>query len=131
MSTTYYEYRYYIDGRQIAILQRLTDTAENPRILIDGEYFGVPQTADSSAIYLYYTVKVGEPLVETDTLSLNDTLSMAVLHYVKARVAEESTRDMRAYQFHMNEFHRLIQKESENRRGHSRTVSPNYLGAIR
>lgn len=127
----YYEYRYYIDGRKIAILQKLSDTSENPRILVDGDFFGNPQTSDSSAIYLRYTVSQSAPTSENDEVSVNANLAMGILHYVKGRYAEEVTKDMVASRYHMNEFYRYISRESSDRRGHPRTVMVNYEGAIR
>lgn len=129
--SNYYDYKYYIDGRKIAILQKLTDTSQNPRILVDGDYYGNPQSADTSAIYLRYTVSQSAPTSENDELSVNANLAMAILHYVKARYAEESMNDIKANRYHMNEFYKYIARESNDRRGHIRTVMAGYTGAIK
>jgi len=125
----YYDYRYFVDGRHIAILQNAQDITYDPYIDYGDEIYVTPTQSDSSGILLKYTVTISAPLDEETSIGVDRFLARAIVHYVKAKMVEDT--DLRMYQFNMNKFHELVQRQRRRKLGTSRINSPNYTGAIR
>lgn len=128
--TNVYDYRYYIDGRYIAILQRSTDSVFDPYITMDEDLFETPSEADSSAIYVRYSVTYARPTNEEADLGVVGLLSLALVHYVKARLAEDSG-DERKQEKQYNQFLKYVEKERLNRRGGIPVVMPIGSGVLK
>lgn len=127
MFSTIYAYRYYIDGRYLAILQNRTT---NVFPTLNEDIFVTPTIADSSAIYVRYTIGISAPTDENSNLEVNDTLGEGLVHYVKFKFAEDSG-DERAQRYHYNKFLYFINREISNRRGNNVSISmPSGTGAL-
>lgn len=126
---TLYDYRWYNDGRYLAILQRQTDSVYDPYLSLNDDLFATPETDDSSAIYVRYTVTQTAPNSETDDDGLPLDLSLAVVHYIKARLAEENGDEGRQM-INMKEFYKYLSRNQNNKKGGPRVVSPGYSGAV-
>ncbi len=128
--STFYDYRYMIDGDKIIFLQNSAAITNNP-YLTQTSVFLTPTISDSSAIYLQYTITISGPTDENSDLGLPTTIENAVLQYVKAQLAEERGDEI-ASTIHMRKFYRLLEKAKRNYSGLKTQVpSPNYTGAIK
>jgi len=123
-----YDYRYYIEGRYLAILQRALDSVYDPYLTLDDDLFLTPQNADTDAILIRHTVHVAAPTDATTDMGISYELAQAVVHYVKAKFAEDV--DKRMYNWHMNKFYEMVEAHNTNLNGPKRAM-PNYLGAMR
>jgi hypothetical protein len=125
----YYDYRYYIDGRNIAILQNAQDISYDPYIDYGDELYVTPQTSDSSGILLKYTVVISAPSDEETAIGVDRFLARAIVYYVKAKLVEDT--DKRLFEWNMREFNKLVQRQRRRKIGSPRINSPNYTGVIR
>src|SRR3972149_796988 len=105
--STLYDYRWHQEGRYIAILQRSIDSVYDPYLSLADDLFITPSVSDSSAVYLRYTVTQTAPSSETVDLGLSQNLSLAVVHYVKARLAEEK-EDFKWQFYHTSQFYKYL-----------------------
>jgi hypothetical protein len=130
MSTTLnlYDYRYYIEGAYIAILQRHLSTSEDPYAATE-DWFVTPTVADTTAIYLRFTKALTLPTDETSDLGLSKDLAMACLYYVKARLAED--QNPRLADKYMSEFYKYVSRERQRTQPDPFAVTSNYMGAVR
>jgi len=122
-----YGYKYYIDGQNIAILQNY-NTSLFP--LDTRTVYKTPSIDDSSAIYLRYTVTPAAPTSVNSDLGLSKELSLAVVYYVKSRLAEDN-EDMRSRDFFYNKFLTYIHRHQNNKRGSARISIPSGITALR
>jgi len=131
----FYDYRYHIDGRKIALLQRNKDVIYDPYVDFDEDIYTTPDTADTNAILIRYTTRGGVPTDETSSLGLSRNLSLAVIEYVKAKLLEENNniKDQRLAEACMRKFHAKVQREMTNRKGHGRVafIIPQGPGVIK
>jgi len=114
------QYKYYIDGQDLIILEKDSDT---------GVYI-TPATNYTNGILLRYTVANTPPTSISDELGLSRRLEMAIVDYVKYRLYENAGDDRRA-QFYYRKFLSALSREVKNRRGHFRKIIPNYTGVIK
>ena len=86
----FYDYAYYKEGDDyIAILQKGTIATYNIGTATGiNDVFLTPSVSDSSAIMLEYTYEISKPTTETDTIDVNDTVALALVDYVKYRLAQ-------------------------------------------
>lgn len=124
-----YDYRWYTEGRYLAILQRTLGSVYDPYFRIEDLYV-TPSEADSSAIYVRYTVTITTPTDEESDLGVTGELGKAIVYYVKARLAEENEDDKGALK-NMNRFYYYISREMNNRRGTIRIVMPSGAGVVK
>jgi len=130
-NNSYYDYRYYIDGRYLGILQRSLDLVYDPYVTLDEDIYVTPTVSDSSAILVRFTVRSTLPTSETSDLGLSRNLEHAVVWYVRAKLAEESG-DLDRYSYCMNKFHEKIQREYPRRYGlKNRVIVPSHVGVIK
>ena len=127
---TIYDYRYYIDVIYLVILQRAYDAVYDPYLKLSDDYFVTPEHDDSAAIYIKYTPTLTAPTSEDSTLGLNPTLCLAVVEYVKHRLAKDNGDEAAADRYY-NEFLRYLRRDRNTKFGGPRGVLPNYVGAIR
>lgn len=109
MFATIYDYRWYSEGRYIAILQGAIDTIYD---FLEDDLFLTPTSADTDAILLRHTVSVTAPSDETTDLGISRELAMAIVHYVKSKLVEDT--DKRMNQWHYNKFLGFIQRHNMN-----------------
>lgn len=126
---TVYDYRYYIDGTKIAILQRQWDSIYDPFLSVTDDLYETPTNSDSSAIYIRYTISRSVPDNTTDVLPVSKTLSRAIVHYVKAMLAEEKD-DLRMNRYHMNRFQYFVSRHQNNLKTPGRVILPGHIGSI-
>ncbi len=110
-----YDYRWYQEGRNIAILQRQQESIYDPYYSVREDIYKTPGTADSSAILLRYTVSVTAPVSETADMGVSREIAMGVVHYVKAKLREDT--DSKMYQWHYNKFLYYVTRHNQNRKG--------------
>ena len=110
-----YDYRWYQEGRNIAILQRQQESIYDPYYSVREDIYKTPQTADSSAILLRYTVSVTAPALETTDMGVSREIAMGVVHYVKAKLIED--KDPKMYQWHYNKFLYYVTRHNQNMKG--------------
>ena len=126
---TIYEYAYYLEGDYIAILQKGTDSVNDP------DYFTVeqwltPSTADTDAIMVRYSKSPTVPTTETSDLGLSRRLSLSLVDYVRARMAEKQGNEMLAQRY-MNKFRFMVRQHTNNKVADSRQVIPSGCGVLR
>lgn len=126
---TLYDYRWYNDGRYLAILQRQTDSVYDPYLSLADDLFATPENSDSSAIYVRYTVTQTAPTAETADDGLPLDLSLAVVEYLKSNLAAEAGDDQKQLK-HRSEFYRLLGRNQFNKKGGPRVVMPVYPGRV-
>jgi hypothetical protein len=126
---TYYDYRYYIDGRNIAILQDAQDIFYDPYIDYGDRMYVTPESSDSSGIMLRYTVSITAPTDEQTDIGVDRFLARAIVHYVKAKMLEDT--DPRMSEWNMKQFKTLVQRQRRRKLGSMRVNAPNYMGAVR
>lgn len=125
----YYDYRYFVDGRNLAILQNAQDISYDPYIDYGDELYVTPTQSDSSGIMLRITVRIPAPSNEQTDLDLDRFVARAVVYYVKAQMVEDT--DPKLYNYNMQKFHELVQRQRNRKLGSPRLNSPNYAGAVR
>ena len=125
-----YDYRYYIEGRYIALLQRSTDSVYDPYLNLSEDLFTTPSVADTDAIYYRYTKLPTAPTAETSTIDLGKMLSLALVEYVKARLAEDAGDDRSALK-HMKKFYYYIGRDQDNKKGAVRMIMPSGAGVCK
>ena len=126
---TIYEYAYYLEGDYIAILSKGTDTVTDP------DYFTVeqwttPSTDDSDAIMVRYTKSPTAPTTETSDLGMGRRLELALVEYVRGRMAEKAG-DERLAQRYMNKFMKMVRQHANNKVADSRMAIPSGCGVLR
>lgn len=99
-----YDYRYYIDGRKIAILQRSIDSTYDPFIKVRDDIYLTPANSDANGIMIEYNARPTRVTLETDTIDLDQDLAKALVHYIKARVASDKS-DYKTESIEMNKFY--------------------------
>jgi len=129
MATTYYDYRYAIDGRKLVILQRTREILYDPHVITSDQIFVTPTVADSSAIMLKYTVTINAPADEESEIGVSRYLAQGIVHYVKAKLVEDT--DRRLYEWNMRKFYYYVNKERQSKLGSQRVGMANYTGAVR
>ena len=127
---TTYDYRWYQEGRYLAILQRQQESIYDPYYSIREDIYKTPGTADSSAILLRHTVVVTTPASETTDLGVSREIAMGIVHYVKAKLSEDKG-DPKMYQWHYNRFLYYITRHNQNVKGIPPSrVMPSKTGAV-
>jgi len=127
--STVYDYRYYIHGRQIAIIQRQLDNIHDPYLISNDIMYQTPASSDVSAIQIVCTKKPTAPTDETSTIDLSATLVNAVEAFVKSKLYEDKEDENRA-DYHMKDFYRKLELHEENLRGSQAimmTVGPGMI----
>lgn len=125
-----YDYRWHVDGRYLAILQRAVDSVYDPYVTLEDDLFLTPQNADSEAILVRHTASVSVPEDVTTDMGISRELFLAVVHYIKSKLVEDS--DVRMYEWHRKKFHYYVERHNFNLKGNPpSTVMPNYLGAVK
>lgn len=132
MSTTnYYSYRWYNEGRYLAILQENLDLAYTPYIDRGHGIYVTPTVSDTSAIYLRYSVAITGPTNEEDDINVSGPLLRAIEYYVRAKLAEDRD-DMRMYRHFKNKFYQYLERKVRNKMGtEARVVMPRGVSVLR
>ena len=126
-----YDYRYYIEGRYIAILQRQQESIYDPYYDVREDVYKTPTEDDDEGILLRYTVSQSASTSETTDLGISRDLALGIVHYVKARLAEERG-DMRMREWHYNRFLYYTSKHNSNVKGSPPSmVMVNSAGVVR
>jgi hypothetical protein len=112
---TLYDYRWYNEGKYIAFLQREVDSIYNPYLTASDDVFVTPETAQTDAILVRYTVSVTVPTSETTDFGVSREIGMALEHYVKYRMKEDTDINMSKY--HYRKFRELIFRHMRNLKG--------------
>jgi hypothetical protein len=128
--TSVYDYRYYIEGRKLAILQRSIDSIYDPYLTLREDLFETPSIADSSAIYVRYTAVVSTPSDEEASLDVSGKLPLAMVYYIKSRLAEDAN-DERSQVRNYNKFLELIRREINQRKGSGSVILPKGSGVLK
>ena len=121
MSTTTYDYRYYIEGRYLAILQRSISSTYDPYLTLSEDLYTTPAAADANAIYLRHTVACALPSSEESDIGVSGLLAQAMIYYVKSKLYEDAGDEKRAF-VARNKFYELIQREMNSRKGGMRKI---------
>ena len=118
------EYAYYIEGDQLAIVEKdyiLTDGLNYTYDPADGLGLNTGNAAWKSptvnvedGIYIVYTSTPkakdgGEITDESDEIDVDSYLAKALVYYIKAKFAED-TLDIDAKEYFMKEFRKMIEK---------------------
>ena len=126
--STYYNYAFYMEGRKIAILrERTSDTGETTENI--KPTWETPSTDDDEAILFRFTSRVSAPSSITDSINAGVYLNMAIVDYVRSRIAEDSGDDQRAQKYY-NRFLRRIGENEDNKLGSSNVCIPTGLGVL-
>jgi len=116
---TIYDYRWYVEGKYLALLQ-----------FNDDSMFTTPENAQTNAILVRYTKAKTVPTLETTDLGISGDLGTAVTHYVKYKMLED-TQDERQRQWHWNKFLYYVQLHNKNLKGDSFSVKPMGPGVLK
>ena len=135
--STFYDYAWWIDGRRIAIVQRGTATQTySPDEPLTQNAWLTPTAAATNAIILEYTCTLTAPTAETSTIDVDALLSLAIVDYVKFRMAEDKYMDssdpkdrLQAKHWY-GEFRRKISESQENKIAGVRAVIPSGVGVM-
>ena len=127
---TVYEYRYWIDGRRIAIVQRAIDTVYSDSSIITSDFFVAPEQDDTSAIMLQYAYTVTQPTAESDTIDVSNTLALALVDYVRHRVLEDKG-DAKGAEGYYTKFLRRVHENEHRKVGGLRKAIPGGVSALR
>lgn len=120
MSTTF-DYRYYIEGRYLGLLQRSISSTYDPYLTLSEDLYTTPAEADSNAIYIRYTAAVVIPSSEESDVGVSGLLAQAIVYYVRSKLYEEAGDENRAMVAY-NKFLTLIQREMNSRKGAMRKI---------
>lgn len=107
-------FAYYIEGDNLIIAEKQTDNT-----------YRTPTTELSDAIILRYIPIEDTPGLESDTIPLNNELSLALLNYVKYRFYEDKGEYRRA-NVHKRQFYSII--ASDNKRKRNMTIVSSRRG---
>jgi len=127
---TIYDYKYYSDGRHIALLQKQMLTVYDPYIKTKDELYLTPSTSDSEAILLDYTPVLNYPSNEQSVLDVNNRLAKAIVEYVKYKFAEDA-EDYKKAGYHKGLFYELVADEKHKKLGGPRVAIPRGVGVLR
>ena len=122
MST--YDYRYYIEGRYLGILQRSISSTYDPYLTLNEDLYTTPAESDSNAIYTRYTVNIAMPTNEESDVGVSGLLAQAIIYYVRSKLYEDAGDDKRAF-VARNKFYELIQRQMNSRKGGMRRIIGN------
>jgi len=128
-----YDYRYYINGRYIDILQRCTDGVYDPYLSLSDELFVTPENADSNAIYLRWTKLPNIPANENSDIDLSEPLAIACVHYIRSKLLSEdddNPNNAQLAQMEMNKFHTRVQRYMSTRKGRGRKAMPTESAGV-
>lgn len=130
MASTLYDYRYYREGRYLAILQRSSLFTYTPRYKIEDGVWVTPTVSDSSAIAIRYAISPTHVTSSTDTIS-NEVLGRALIHYLKYKIYD-GQKDYNASNKEYGEFKRLVMRNQRNKDGLlARVVIPNGINVVK
>lgn len=120
MATTVYDYLYYIEGDNIAVLQRTNNAIYSPDIYYIDDIYATPENADSDAILIEYSKTPAIPTAATDTLDVDYKTALAIVDYVKYRLRQDEGDEKRG-EFYRREFLRRITENRNQRTGYHHT----------
>jgi len=103
---------YYNRGRNLALVVQDTTTKE----------YISPNESIEDGLMLEYTKAPTDPIDEESVLDLADQLAMAIVEFVKGKMAEESG-DFEKRLFYMNEFKRIVSRYQNNKVAGPRILS--------
>jgi len=107
------KYGYYIDGKRIAILKEFDDSP----------VWRIPDSAEEDAILFQYSPKISAPTSETEEIGVNDYLALAIVEYVKSKLAQDEG-DYRKSQFHYKQFKIKVNENEDAYRGGPIVIAP-------
>ena len=113
-------YAFYEDGRKIAILKKTTSSLDGVTLQ---DSWKTPDADDSQAIMFQYTPKISAPTSETTDINVNDYLALAIVDYVKHRLAEDIGDYLKA-RIHYKQFKIKMSESKDNRRGSPVIMAP-------
>ena len=125
-----YQYKYFIDGKKLGILQKEINTSYDPYVNYDEAIYDTPSQSDSQGIYVRYTIKNSGPTDENSDLALDDNLERAVLFYVKSEIAQDGG-DPRRADYLMRKFHYYVARANNARKGRINKVMPSSTESVR
>jgi len=108
-----YDYRWYDEGLYFAFLQRQNESVYDPYYSIKEDIYKTPENADTDAILVRYSLSLSCPSGETTDMGISREVGMGIVHYVKAKLAEDSG-DMKMYQWHYNRFLYYVNTHNRN-----------------
>ena len=124
------EYAYYMEGNQIAIVQKDTShsnglnyTYQDPPGGLGigtgtGEWKSPVESVDDGLLIEYtYVPKAkdgGDILDESDEVNVEPYLAKALVYYIKARLAED-TMEIELKEYFMKEFRKMIEKKESGK----------------
>ena len=118
-SNTLNEYAYYIRGNQVAIVEK--DLTKDG----DGRWKSPLKDVDAGIMF-EYSILPEAPTDEDSTVDIPDYLAKALVYYLKARLSEDRM-DIKAKQYFLNEFYRMVSEFKDTRKwGVRRIVSGPY-----
>ncbi len=120
---TLYQYKWYLSGRKLAILQQGSSTTYNTDSVVTRDMWLTPTSAQTDAIAIEYVYSGTEPTAESDTIDVNATLSLALVDYVRHRMAEDEGKEKLADKYY-GKFLRRVSVEADNRTGMPRKIIP-------
>jgi hypothetical protein len=128
----FYDYAYYKEGDDyIAILQKGTIATYNLSTATGvNDVFLTPTVDDSDAIMLEYVYEISEPTTETDSIDLTNMKALALVDYVKFRLAQEQGDVKMALYWHQ-EFRKRLCLNSRNFKAVPSICIPRGVTALR
>lgn len=119
--STYYHYRYYIDGNKLAILQKQIISVRDPFVETIDDMYLTPCYDDSDGIMVEYIPKLNYPTNEQSTLDVNNALARAIVDFVRMRLAEEEGNE-RMSQIYERRFYGKLTHEKNQKLGGPRQM---------
>ena len=126
----YYEYRYWIDGRKLSIVQRAIDTVFSDSSVVTSDFFVTPTEDVTDGILLQYAYTVTQPTAESDTIDVSNTLALALVDYVRHRVLEDKG-DTKGAEGYYAKFLRRVAENEHRKVGGLRKAIPGGVSALR
>lgn len=122
MSDRTYDYKYYIEGNQLAILEAGINVSIAPRYDAGNGIWVTPENNDTGAIMVEYSDIISAPASETDSMTTNQQVSLAVVDYVKHRLFEDAGEDVKAMRY----YNRFLSKIYHERN----SIAGSYRGIV-
>ena len=128
--SVYYEYRYYIDGRKLALLQRALNTTFSDTGIITADFFVTPTADATDAVMLEYSYAPSTPTTEAETIDVSPMLALALIDYVKHRAYEDKGDEKKANEYY-GKFLRRVAENETRKKGAPQRAIPGGVTALR
>ena len=127
---TLYLYKWLINGRKLEILQQGSSTSYDPNTVTTNNMWLTPENSQTDGILIDYVYSGTQPTAESDTIDVDAPLALALVDYVRFRMAEDEGKEKIAHRFY-GKFLARVGVEADNRLGLPRKIIPTGTAVLR